>query len=82
MTGIPFQVIRHTTFLWLSEMFSKHTKFSIHTRKGVEHVCLDSLKNAFLRVWMVLCESTFEELYKQSIKENPQIKHRARDDYD
>lgn len=69
MTGIPFQVIRHTTFLWLSEMFSKHTKFSIHTRKGAEQVCLDSLKkNAFLHVWMVLCESIFEELYKSLSK--------------
>lgn len=47
MTGIPFQVICHTTFLWLSEMFSKHTKFSIHTREGAEQVCLDSLKKCF-----------------------------------
>lgn len=81
MTGTPFQVIHHTTFLWVPETLSKHTKF-FNSYKESCRTGLDSLKHACLHFWTLLCESTFEELYKQSIKENPQIKHRTRDGYD
>lgn len=67
MTGIPFQVICHTTFLWLSEMFSKHTKFSIHTREGAEQVCLDSLKKMLFFTFGWCCLKVYLKSFVSSL---------------